>query len=328
MKKTFVLLLVLGLMVWAVGCSDGSSDDNRVSMYSHNDEGEMTDFVNDLKDATGLDIDLLSSSGGIIWSRIESEFPNVGADLQWGSLHSFTLMAAEKDMLHPYKSPEWEDIPDQFKDPDGKWYGWSYWFNVIVVNTDLLEELGLEKPTSWKDLIDPKYKGEIVMPDPGTATTAYVIVSTIMQIMGEEAGWEYLEALNENVDQYPQSGTAPSQMVAEGEYAIGISWDGAVFQRMEQGYPIDYVIPEEGVGYDLDCIFIFKGAKNLEGAKKIVDYVGSERGMKTVAEHRSMVTRPGIAGAIDFEPNFIDYDAVWAAENQERIMEQWREKFH
>ena len=117
-------------------------------------------------------------------------------------------------------------------------------------------------------------------------------------------------------------------MVAEGEYAIGISWDGAVFQRMEQGYPIDYVIPEEGVGYDLDCIFIFKGAKNLEGAKKIVDYVGSERGMKTVAEHRSMVTRPGIAGAIDFEPNFIDYDAVWAAENQERIMEQWRERFH
>ncbi len=327
MRKTVIVLLALALMVWVVACGDGEGD-NRVSMYTHNDEGEMTDFLDDLKDATDLEIDVLTASGGILWSRIESEFPDVEADLQWGSLHSFTLLAAEKDMLYPYKSPEWEEVPEQFKDPDGKWYGWSYWFNVIVVNTDLLEELGLEKPTSWMDLIDPKYKGEIVMPDPGTATTAYVIVSTIMQIMGEEAGWEYLEALNKNVDQYPQSGTAPSQMVAEGEYAIGISWDGAVFQRMEQGYPIDYVIPEEGVGFDLDCIFIFKGAKNLEGAKKIVDYVGSERGMKTVAKHRSMVTRPGIAGAIDFEPNFIDYDAVWAADNQERIMEQWREKFH
>ncbi len=327
MKKTGLLILVSMLMVLVVACSDGSSD-NRVSMYTHNDEGEMTDFLNDLKEATEFEIDVLTASGGILWSRIESEFPDVGADLQWGSLHSYTLLAKEKDMLYSYKSPEWEDVPDQFKDPDGKWYGWSYWFNVIVVNTELLEELGLDKPTSWADLIDPKYQGEIVMPDPGTATTAFVIVSTVMQIMGEEEGWKYLEALDKNVAQYPQSGTAPAQMVAEGEYAIGISWDGAVFQRMEEGYPIDYVIPEEGVGFDLDCIFIFKGAKNLEAAKRIVDYVGSERGMKTVAQHRSMVTRPGIAGAIDFEPNFIEYDAVWAAENKDRIMEQWREKFH
>lgn len=327
MKKVGILLLAAILAVCLVACGD-DADENRVSIYTPNTEEEMTDFLDDMKDATGIEADSFKASGGVLWSRVESEFPEVGADLQWGFLHSFVLMAEQKDMLHSYKSPEWEEVPDQFKDPDGKWYGWSYWFNVIVVNTELLEELGLEAPTSWDDLIDPKYKGEIVMPDPGTATTAYVIASTIMQLKGEDAGWEYLEALNKNVDQYPQSGSAPAQMVAEGEYAIGISWDGAVFQRMEEGYPIDYVIPEEGVGYDLDCIAIFKGAKNIKAAEKVIDYVGSERGMKAIAKHRSMVTRPGIAGAIDFEPNFIDYDAVWAADNRERIMEEWREKFH
>ena len=86
MRKTFVLLLVLGLMIWVVACSEGTSDD-RVSMYTHNDEGEMTDFLDDLKDATDLELDVLTASGGILWSRIESEFPDVEADLQWGSLH-------------------------------------------------------------------------------------------------------------------------------------------------------------------------------------------------------------------------------------------------
>lgn len=328
MKKLSIILLAAMLALLVVGCGEDAEDGNQVSVYTHNTEEEMTDFLDDLTDATGLEVDSFKASGGVLWSRIESEFPNIGADVQWGSLHSFTLLAAEKDMLYPYLSPEWEAVPEQFKDPEGKWYGWSYWFNVVVVNTDLIEELGLDVPTSWADLADPQYKGEIVMPDPGTATTAFVIASTVMQIMGEEAGWEYLEALNENVDQYPQSGSAPAQMVAEGEYAIGISWDGAVFSRMEEGYPIDYVIPAEGVGYDLDCIFIFNGAENVEGAKKIIDYVGSERGMQTVAKHRSLVTRPGVAGAIDFEPNFIEYDAVWAAENRDRIMEEWRERFN
>ena len=332
MRKVGILLMISVLMVLVVACGGGGDDGvvdevdvTRVSLYTHNTEVEMTDFLKDLKDETGLEVDSLKGSGGVLWSRIESEFPNVQADMQWGSLHSFTLLAEEKDMLHAYKSPEWEAVPDQFKDPDGKWYGWSYWFNVVAVNTDLLEELGLDKPTSWADLLDPQYEGELVITDPGTSTTGYVFVSTIIQLMGEEEGWAYLEALNKNVGQYVQSGSAPAQMVAEGEYAIGISWDGAVFSRIAEGYPMDYVIPEEGVGYDLDCIFIFKGAKNLEGAQKVIDYVGSERGMKAVAEHRSMVTRPGIAGAIDFEPNFIDYDAVWAADNRDRIMEMWRE---
>lgn len=127
---------------------------------------------------------------------------------------------------------------------------------------------------------------------------------------------------------YTQSGDAPAQMVAQGEFAIGISWDQAVFNRIEEGYPIQAVFPEEGVGYDLDVIWMFKDAENRETVEKIIDYIGSEEGMLKSAEHRSMVTKPGIEGTVEnVEQYLIDYDAEWAEENRDRLMEEFRQRF-
>ncbi|GAK13663.1 ABC transporter substrate-binding protein [Geomicrobium sp. JCM 19039] len=295
-------------------------------MYTHNDEEEMNAFVAAAEEATGVSSDVLRMSSEEGWSRVDAEYPHVGADLQWGTLHSFALIAEEQDMLVSYDSPAWDDVPDEFKDPNGQWYGWSYWFNMVAVNEDLLESEGLDRPESWEDLLDPQYAGEIVMPDPGTSGTAFLFVSTMFQLLGEEEGWEYFDQLHDNVAQYVQSHSAPVQMVAQGEYAIGISWDQAVLDRIDEGYPIDYIIPEEGVGYDLDVVFMFEGTENQEAAEKIIDFIGSDEGMEVAAEHRSMVTKPGI-GEDDQEFDFIDYDAVWAAENRDRIMEEWQERY-
>lgn len=324
MKLNFKWALGLAFMLLLSACG---GNDNTVELYTHNDESEMQAFASALEEETGVNIDILRMSSEEAWSRIDAEYPDVGADMQWGMLHSFALIAEEEDMLESYDSPTWEDVPDEFKDPDGKWYGWSYWFNVLAINDDLLDELGLDKPESWEDLLDPQYEGEIVLPDPGTSGTAFLFVSAIMQIMGEEEGWEYLEQLDENVGQYSQSGSAPAQMVAQGEYAIGITWDQAVFDRMDEGYPISPVVPEEGVGFDLDVAWIFKDADNMEASKKVIDFIGSDEGMELAAEYRSMVTKPGMSADLDFDPNFIDYDAVWAAENRERIMQEYQEKF-
>ncbi|WNF36682.1 ABC transporter substrate-binding protein [Bacillaceae bacterium IKA-2] len=324
----FIFKSVIGLLLIFILSACGGNDENTVALYTHNDEGEMQAFASALEEETGVNIDILRMSSEASWSRIDAEYPNVGADMQWGMLHSFALIATEEDMLESYHSPTWDDVPAEFKDPDGKWYGWSYWFNVLAINDDLLDELGLDKPESWEDLLDPQYKGEIVLPDPGTSGTAFLFVSAIMQIMGEEEGWEYLKKLDENVGQYSQSGSAPAQMVAQGEYAIGITWDQAVFDRMDEGYPISAVIPEEGVGFDLDVAWIFKDADNKEAAKKVIDFIGSDEGMGLASEFRSMVTKPGMSAELDFDPNFIDYDAVWAAENRERIMEEFQNKFN
>ncbi|QQK81838.1 extracellular solute-binding protein [Salicibibacter cibi] len=298
-------------------------------MYTHNVEDEMQPMVSDMEEETGINADFLNLSSEEGFSRAESEFPDVGAEVHWGQLHSLALLAQEEDMLGSYQSPEWEDVPDEFKDPDGQWYGWSYWYNELAVNTDIVDELGLDTPSSWEDLIDPQYEGEIVMPDPSVSGTGFLFVSTIIQMLGEEEAWEYFEQLDENVGQYVESADVPGQLAAQGEYAVGITWDQAVADFIEEGYPIEGVVPDEGVGYDLDVIFIYEGNEDNENVQEIIDYVGSEAGMESAAEHRSMVTKPGVEGiAGDEEPNMIDYDALWAAENRQDIQDEWDSRFN
>lgn len=331
MKKLFVILIALLFSAVAMNLMAGGEkeavDTGIIKYYTDNDESELDPLASAIAKGTGLKLEPLRLSSGEAWARVDAESPNVMADMHFGWPLSFALMAKERGLLMKYESPAWKNMPAEYRDPEGYWYGWSYWFACIGVNTKLLAEKGFDMPRSWKDLLDPKWKGEIVMPNPGTSGTAFLTVSTIMQLYGEEEGWRYLEKLHPNVAQYTKSGSAPGQLAAQGEYIIGITWDQAVQKRKDEGYPIELVIPEEGTGYVLDIAVIYKNSKNPASAKKFIDYVGSREFQTVVAQYRSKVTFPGVEALVKFEPKLIDYDAQWAAENRDRIMNTWREKF-
>ncbi|MET3684370.1 iron(III) transport system substrate-binding protein [Alkalibacillus flavidus] len=327
MKKTIMFLVLMTTMVIITACGESGSSDEPLQVYTHNDSEEMDAMVENIEENTGVQLDVLRLSSGEGWSRIEAEAPEIGADMQIGMLHGFGMKAEEEGYLLPYESEQWEDVPDKFKQEDGEWYGTSFWYNMIAVNEDIIEDKGLDVPQSWEDLLDPQYEGEIALPDPGTSGTAFLIVSTIMQQMGEEEGWDYFEQLDKNVGQYTKSGSAPAQLVAQGEYAIGVSWDQAVLDYIDEGYPIKSVMPEEGVGYSLDVAWIFENTDQPEKAKEVMDYLGSQDFMELSAEYRSMVTKPGITDDSNVSDNFIDYDAQWDADNRDRIMEEWQNKF-
>ena len=250
-------------------------------------------------------------SSNELWSRVEAEALNFQADVIWGFMNMQAMIGAAKDWFMPYNSPAWKEIPIEFKDPDGLWYGFNYWFAAAVVNTDLLKKKNLPKPVSWADMINPVYKGELVMPNPGTSGTAFLSVSAMMQIFGEEKGWELLDGMNKNTGQYTKSGSAPAKLVANGEYALGISWGHAIFSRVEEGFPIEGIIPSEGTAYDLDSVAILKGCKNLEAAKKLIDWIASKEAMELVGQTRSKVTLPGVSGKVKLMPKLIKYNAVW-----------------
>ncbi len=332
MKKSLIFILAFLLvmptfLLFAGSEEKGGAETGVIKYYTDNDESELDPLASAISKGTGLKLEPLRLSSGEAWARVEAEAPNIGADMHFGWPLSFALMAKDKGLLMKYKSSAWKDIPDQYKDPDGYWYGWSYWFACIAVNTKLLKEKGYDMPKSWKDLLDPKWKGEIVMPNPGTSGTAFLTVSTIMQLYGEDEGWDYLAKLNKNVAQYTKSGSAPGQLAAQGEYIIGITWDQAVQKRKDEGYPVEMVIPEEGTGYVLDIAVIYKNTKNPKGAKKFIDYIGTKEFQEVVAQYRSKVTYPGVEALVKFNPKLIDYDARWAADNRDRIMSMWKEKF-
>jgi len=298
-----------------------------LKVYTHTDPDEMEKWAPAAEKAIGTRIEWLRLSSNEMWSRLEAEAPNFQADMIWGFMNMHAMIGAMKDWFVAYDSPAWKDIPEKFKDPDALWYGFNYWFAATVVNTDLLKKKNLVRPESWKDLMNPVYKGEIVMPNPGTSGTAFLSVSAIMQIFGEEEGWKILEGIQKNVAQFTKSGSAPAKLVASGEYAVGISWDHAVFSHVDKGFHVEGIIPTEGTAYDLDSAAILNGCKNLEAAKKLIDWIGTREAMELVGQTRSKVTRPGVEGTVKSEPKLIKYNAIWAGENKNRIMNTWKERF-
>ncbi len=324
-KASMKLLVAVLIAVFALVLPVQAED--VLKLYTHNEPTEMEQWVPEAEKVIGMKIEWVRLSSNELWSRIEAEAPNFHADMIWGFLNSDAQVGTMKGYFIPYISKQWADIPDKFKDPDGYWYGYNYWFSLGIVNKDLLAQKSLPMPASWVDLTNPVYKGEIVMPNPGTSGTAFIFVSAIMQIFGEEKGWEIMEGLDKNAGQYTSSGSKPAQLVAQGEYAVGISWDQAVYSHIEKGFPVEAFIPKEGTAFDLEAVAILKNAKNIEGAQKLIDWLGSPEGQAYIGTFRSKVTRPGVEGTIKIDPNLINYDALWAGENKKRIMAEWKERF-
>lgn len=321
------IISIFGLIAILLLAACGGTEDKKITVYSTNKPEEMEAFSDAITEGTGIELEVLTMSSGEAWSRAASEAPDFGADMQIGMLESFALEAVDEGYIEPYQSESWNDIPDKFKDSEEGWYGTSFWYNTLIVNEDILEEEGLDVPETWEDLLDSQYEGEIILPDPGTAGTAYLFTSTLMQLYGEEKAWEYFEELDKNVAQYTKSGSGPALNTSQGEYAIGITWDQPVSDFIEEGYPVKSVIPSDKVGYNLDVSWIYKGTDKLDLAKEVIDYMATEEFMEATAEYRSMVTKPGITDTEELEKQFIDYDAVEAAENKDEFMNEWQERF-
>ena len=135
-----------------------------------------------------------------------------------------------------------------------------------------IKRKGLNEPKCWADLLDAKLKDDVQVADPNSSGTAYNLLATVVQLMGEDKGFDYLKALHKNVSQYTKSGAAPAKAASLGETAVGIVFihDAVVFAV--QGDPIKPVAPCEGTGYEIGSMSIVKGARNLENARKFYDW--------------------------------------------------------
>ena len=133
------------------------------------------------------------------------------------------------------------------------------------------------------------------MADPNSSGTAYTLLATIVQLMGEEKGFEYLKALHKNVNQYTKSGAAPAKAMALGETTVGIAFMHDIVTMVVDKAPIKVVAPCEGTGYEIGSMSIIKGAKNMDSAKKFYDWALTPAAQKLGA--RSQI----LSGAVEQE---------------------------
>ncbi|MBS3652525.1 putative 2-aminoethylphosphonate ABC transporter substrate-binding protein [Pseudaminobacter sp. 19-2017] len=277
---------------------------------------------------------LLDSNGPII-ARLLAEQENPRADIILGASVPGLVMLEEKGMLAPYAPAGLDQIKDRFYDRRSEmphWVGTDAWASAVCYNKTEGASHGIEEPKRWQDLIKPGYKGMITMPNPNSSATGLLAIAGWMKILGEEEAWNYMDALHENIAQYVHSGSKPCRMAAAGEAVVGIAYPAPGVKAINDGAPLSVVIPEEGVGSEVEGVAIVAGARNPDAAKKLADFAASQEGNEIHNKYYALVARRGVATAVPNYPEgeeaaLVDMDFYWVAANRDRILAEWQKRY-
>ncbi len=334
MEKTIfrmTTLVFLGVLFFF--CAGAAAEE--ILVYTALEDDEIPRYL-DLfkKEHPDIDVQIVRDSTGIITARLLAEKDNPRADLIWGTAATSLLVADQNDMLEPYAPEGLEKVRPKLRDPRDPphWVGIKVWMTGFCVNTIEAEALELPIPQSFEDLTRPVYKNQIIMPNPASSGTGFLTISAILQMMGEEKGWEYLEKLHENISRYTHSGSKPCKLAGVGETAIGISFGYRGFIQKQKGEPVITVFPEEGSGWDVEANALIKKPKIKEAARTFLDWAISEPVMKEYAKIYPVTAyntgTPVPEGfPADPEAQMIENDLQWAAKNRAQILEEWKKRF-
>ncbi|MET4687072.1 ABC transporter substrate-binding protein [Sinorhizobium fredii] len=190
--------------------------------------------------------------------------------------------------LLPHKSPEAAGYDAALYDADGAYYSTKMITTGIVYNTS-----APMKPEGWQDLAKPEAKGLVTMPSPLTSGAALIHAETLAGIPG--LGWDYYKALAENGATAAGGNGGVLKAVATGEKAYGMLVDFMAIREKAKGAPVEFVFPAEGVSAVTEPVGILKTAKNVDAAKKFVDFLLSEEGQKVAVKMGYIPARNGVA---------------------------------
>lgn len=285
------------------------------------------------EDETGVDVTCLDMSSGEALERIRAESENPQGDVLFGTTNLSHVNLAAEELTEPYQGVGWNALPEgPLKDPEGRWTGFYYGVIGFACSPERLAELGAECPSSWQDLLDPVFQGEVVIASPAASGTSYTVLSGLAQLYGEDGAFEFWSQMDQNVAQYTESGSAPGRLAAAGEYAIGISFAHDIQVQQDQGLPVEIGFPEEGTPFEIGGISIIAGARNMAAAQAWVDYVFSrpfQRYHNDVAHRIPVLEDVQLAeGTIGLDDVVLieGYDPTeWAAQ-RDALIERWQEE--
>lgn len=315
-----------------------SAEDVVVKVYTAIEEEQMPPYKEAFEAANpGIKIEWQRDSTGVVTARLLAEKDNRQADVVWGLAASSLMVLDQNGMLEGYKPAGYDEIKDDFKDrrtDAPTWVGMDAWASAICFNTAEAEKLGLPKPATWKDLLKPEYAGYVVMPNPGSSGTGFLSVAAWLQVFGEQGGWEYMDGLHANINTYTHSGSKPCKAVGAGEYPIGISFSYPGVKLINDGAPLEVILPTEGLGWEMEATAIMKGTDKLDAAKKVADFAASAEANKLYNASYQVLARKDVEATLPenypaneqellISPNNFE----WAATNREAILTEWQKRY-
>ena len=334
MKKLFMKLL-LGAMATA---GAGGAQAQTVNVIC-SVQAEWCNMIGTVyARTTGAKINISMKGSGEALAQLIAEKENPKTDIWFGGTGDPHLQAAEQGLTLEYKSPTMVQLypwaQQQAQQSGFKTVGIYSGPLGFGYNSELLAKKKLPVPKTWNDLLNPAFKGEIQVANPASSGTAYTMVATLVQMMGEDKAFEYMKQLHKNISQYTRSGTGPIKAAARGETTVSISFvhDG-VGEKM-QGFPLETSTPTDGTGAEIGSMSIVKGSRNLEAAKKFYEWAltPAAQEMAVAAKQFQLPSNKNAkndARIPDFKKiKFINYDYAkyGASAERRRLIAKWEKE--
>jgi iron(III) transport system substrate-binding protein len=329
--RSFVRLLLL--LALTVGPRFAAvADAQTINVYTAWPESLSQPIFKAYTAKTGVQINFIRLSTGELVARATAEKNNPRADVIWGAPGDGFAAAKAAGLLEPYKPPTWDRIPAEFKDPEALYIGVSKNTLLFMSNAKLLKEKGLKAPTSWNDLLDTGYKGQIQTADARTSGTALTRILSIYYAFGkdEEKAFDYQKKLHKNVQVYTKSGGGCTIPTALGQAMVCIAHMPDAMEAKKKGYDMVVTFPREGVAAVTEAVALVKGAKNRELAQRFLDWTFSKE-MQDLLDKNEVYMLPTLPeGSVNpavqtlmKEAKLLPVDLEWVGKTRKHLVDRW-----
>jgi iron(III) transport system substrate-binding protein len=279
--------------------------------------------------STGQSVEFVRMPASEIPERLAAERGRPKADVVLGPTAILQEVLKTRGLTARYLSPLCREVVPAYRDPDGFWTGTSVQVQGIVVNIERFrkEFPGSRLPKTYDELLDPRYRGQIVAPNPTTSIAGFTFLISQLSRLGEERGWEYLAALDRNVRVYPTGSSIPANAVAAGEFTIGIAYAHDAALVRADGRPIRFIYPPR-TGWDLQTVSLVKGAPSADAAQRFIDWLLTWRAQDLMTKisltypARADVGIPrGMTALRDLD--LLTYDLKIVSAHRGRVQAEW-----
>jgi iron(III) transport system substrate-binding protein len=268
--------MALGLprLVGSAAAADGidvaaAKKEGKVVLYTSAPLSAAQKFVNAFQEKYGITVELFRTGGVQVLRRflMEQEAGHAGADV----LVTSDLAAAHdlkaKGMFIPFKPAGLDQVPESIRDADSHFVPQRVSIISIYGRTDMVPPA--EMPKTWDDLLNPKFKGKLVMTNPSFTSLQLAVVA----MLSRARGWDFFERLNKNDVMVVQGNEQALNLVKTGERPIAAGADSqyANIARLA-GHKIENVFPADGTFAIPSMTAVVKGAKNPNAAKLLAEY--------------------------------------------------------
>ncbi|QQO10422.1 extracellular solute-binding protein [Breznakiella homolactica] len=315
--------------------SGGSGEEQKVlTIYTPAREELINLVIKGFEEETGIKTEIIAAGMGELMKRLEAEKANPLADVIWGG--SPSLLIPKRELLEDYVSPNEITQLEGHKNDEGYLTRFNSTPSVLIINTNLIGNIKVE---GYADLLNPALKGKIVHSDPASSGSAYNHVINMLYAMGKNGdpnspeAWDYVDKFIRNLNgKVAGSSSSAYKGVADGEYVVGLTYEGPVIDLIAAGAPVKVIYMKEGVIFKDAAAAVVKGAKHPNNARRFIDYcisvdvqnrMGTELGVRPVARG---------AGVSDLmtpieEITTIKEDIMWPVDNKNMVVEKYSDLF-